>query len=239
MSNLPTVTSVHDIQLMADAIAKSNLFGIKKPEEAMALMLIAQAEGSHPAIAMRDYQLIQGKPALKADAMLARFQSAGGKVEWLELTDKRVAAKFSHPSGGSVSIDWDIKRADAAGLASKEMWKKYPRQMLRARVISEGIRTVFPGVLVGSYTPEEIQDMDQKPETKFKGVTIDNPPPVPTASNDIETVITTLSYASSLAELNKLKAEWLAPLWSGLNAEERRRAQKAYDDTAAQWVVAA
>jgi hypothetical protein len=30
--------------------------------------------------------------------------------------------------------------------------------MLRARVVSEGIRTVFPGCVVGVYTPEEVND---------------------------------------------------------------------------------
>ena len=34
--------------------------------------------------------------------------------------------------------------------------------MLRARVISEGIRTVYPGVVVGVYTPEEVSDMPQQ-----------------------------------------------------------------------------
>jgi hypothetical protein len=32
--------------------------------------------------------------------------------------------------------------------------------MLRSRVVSEGIRTVFPGVIVGTYTPEEAYDME-------------------------------------------------------------------------------
>jgi hypothetical protein len=63
---------------MADAIAKSKLFGMQTPEQVLALMAIAQAEGLHPAMAARDYHIIQGRPALKADAMLARFQSAGG-----------------------------------------------------------------------------------------------------------------------------------------------------------------
>lgn len=161
-----TLITVNDIAKMADAVAKSGLFGIKKPEEAMALMFIAQAEGSHPAIAIRDYHIIQGKPALKADAMLARFQSAGGKVQWDDITDTKVSATFSHPSGGSVKIDWTIERAKTAGLSGKENWRKFPRQMLRSRTISEGIRTVFPGVIVGVYTPEEVQD--------FEGKTIDS-----------------------------------------------------------------
>lgn len=157
------LVSVNDIQTMAVAIAKSGLFGMKSPEQAMALMLIAQAEGMHPAIAARDYHVIQGRPALKADAMLARFQAAGGKVEWLSYTDKEVTGKFSHPQGGSATISWTIQQAMAAGLASKDVWKQYPRQMLRSRVVSEGVKTVYPGVAVGIYTPEEIQDFDTKP----------------------------------------------------------------------------
>lgn len=149
---------IRDIEKMATVIARSNFFGVKTPEQAMALMLVAQAEGRHPASVAMDYHIIQGRPALKADTMLSRYQQAGGKIEWLDMTDEKVSANFIHPSSGSVKIEWDIKRATAAGLIQKEggMFKKYPRQMLRSRVISEGVRASFPGVLGGMYTPEEV-----------------------------------------------------------------------------------
>jgi hypothetical protein len=159
MNNLIPVS---DIQAMAQAVVASKLFGISTPEQAMSLMLIAQAEGMHPAIAARDYHIIQGRPSLKADAMLARFQNAGGKVRWGTYTDDKVSGTFSHPSGGDVTIEWDMKRAKLCGLDGKDNWKKYPRQMLRARTISEGVRTVCPGVTAGLYTPEEIQDAPQE-----------------------------------------------------------------------------
>ena len=152
------VVPYQDMERMALAVAKSRLFGMKTPEEALSLMLIAQAEGLHPATAARDFHVIQGRPCLKSDAMLARFQAAGGKVEWTEYTDKRVAGRFSHPQGGSVEVDWTQERAKAAGLLNKDNWKSYPRQMLRARVISEGVRTVFPGANSGLYTVEEVTD---------------------------------------------------------------------------------
>lgn len=174
MSNVPAVISVRDIEVMANAVAKSKLFGVSTADQAMALMLIAQAEGLHPAIAARDYHIIQGRPALKADAMLARFQQAGGKVEWTSMTDDRVAGKFSHEQGGSVEIDWDMTRAKAAGLGGKDMWKKFPRQMLRARVISEGIRSVFPGVTSGVYTPEEVEDFE-KPKDMGRAERVSEP----------------------------------------------------------------
>ena len=158
MSN-DVMIPVDSVWKMAQSVAASNLFGMKDPNQAMALMLIAQAEGMHPALAARDYHVINGRPALKADAMLARFQQAGGKVEWKKYTDTAVSALMSHPSGGSVEIEWTMEMAQRAGLTRNPTWKSYPRQMLRARVISEGIRTVFPGVAVGVYTPEEVGDM--------------------------------------------------------------------------------
>jgi hypothetical protein len=163
-TEMNAIVAVSDIEKMANAIAKSNFFGMKTPEQAMALMFIAQAEGRHPATAAQEYHVIQGKPALKADAMLARFQAAGGKVEWLSYTDKEVTGKFSHAQGGSVEISWTIEMAHNAKLTGKDTWKQYPRQMLRARVISEGIRTVYPGVAVGMYTPEEVGDFNDKPD---------------------------------------------------------------------------
>lgn len=154
---------VDQVERMALAVAKSGLFGVKTPDQAMALMLIAQAEGLHPAIAATHYHVINGRPTLKADAMMARFQTAGGSVRWGEYTDKRVVGTFSHPQGGSVEIEWTLDMAMAAGLTKNPTWKSYPRQMLRARCISEGIRTVFPGVVVGTYTPEEAEDMAPQP----------------------------------------------------------------------------
>jgi len=157
---------INDIERMGAAIAKSGLFGMKTQDQAVALMLIAQAEGLHPAVAARDYHVIQGRPALKADAMMARFQAAGGKVRWNELTEAKVSATFSHPAGGEATIEWTFEEAKRIGLAVKDNWLKFPRAMLRSRVVSEGIRTVYPGCVVGTYTPEEVQDFDDAPQRR-------------------------------------------------------------------------
>ena len=144
---------IGDIQEMANAMSKSKFFGFKTPEEAAALMLVAQADGLHPAKAATHYHIIQGKPSLSADAMLARFQSAGGRVQWQAYGDDAVIGTFTHSAGGSVTIRWDLDRAKKAGVGNLQ---KFPAAMMRARCISEGVRTVFPGVIVGMYTPEEV-----------------------------------------------------------------------------------
>jgi hypothetical protein len=158
--------SYNEIAMLGDAIAKSGLFGIKTKDQAIALMMIAHAEGRHPALAARDYDVIQGKPAKKSEAMMRDFIQAGGKVEWHTLSDTKADATFTHPQTGSVRIDWDMARAATAGFAGKDNWKKFPRSMLRSRVVSEGVRTIWPLATSGMYVPEEAAD--------FTGQTIDH-----------------------------------------------------------------
>jgi hypothetical protein len=157
-------STLADIERMAQSVAKSGLFpGMKTQEQAMALMLLAHAEGMHPAIAARDYDVIQGRPAKKAEAMMRDFMRSGGAIEWHELSDAVAEATFSHPQGGKLKLRWDMDRASKAGLGGKPMWKQWPRQMLRARLISEGVRTVFPLATSGMYVPEEVQDFSPAP----------------------------------------------------------------------------
>jgi len=149
------IIPLKDVERMAMAISKSGLFGVKNPEQALALMLVAQAEGLHPAIAARDYDIINGKPAKKSEAMLRSFLQSGGKVKWHRTDDTCAEATFSHPAGGEMRISWDMERAKAAGLDNKDVWKKYRRQMLRARLVAEGVRAVCPMATSGMYVPEE------------------------------------------------------------------------------------
>lgn len=181
---------IGDIERMADYIVKSGLFGMSKREQAISLMLLSQAEGLHPMKAIQEYHIIQGRPAMRADAMLARFQKAGGRVEWHELTDTKARATFTHPQGGSVTIEWTIQMARQAGLFDKtgSNWKRYPRAMLRARVISEGIRTIYPGVIAGIYTPEEIVDTQGQPDIINAEITEPTPEPEPAEQKEEWTI---------------------------------------------------
>lgn len=158
------MVSVDQMQSMAKQLVAGKLFGFKSEAEAISIMLIAQAEGRSPALAVRDYHIIQGRPALKADAMLARFQQEGGVVNWVEYTDAKVSGEFSHPKSSPkpVTITWTIDMAKRIGIANKDNWRNYPRAMLRSRCISEGVRTVYPGIAVGVYTIEEVQDFAQE-----------------------------------------------------------------------------
>lgn len=156
-----------DLERMAESFARSNLFGAKTEAQALALLMIGQAEDMHPALAMQEFDIIENKPCRKAERVQARFQLSGGKIEWLELTDKVAKAEFSHPQGSKVTIEWTIEQASKIimrtkegpkPLTNKDNWKNYPRAMLRARCVAEGARTSFPAYAIVTLATEEAMD---------------------------------------------------------------------------------
>lgn len=198
---MSAVVPYDQMERMAHSLVKSRLFGLETTDQAMALMAIAQAEGRHPAIIARDFNIIQGRPAKKAEAMLRDFVQAGGSVAWHDLSDTIADATFSHPQGGKVRITWDMERAKAAGLLSRgDMYKKYPRQMLRSRCVSEGVRTVCPLATSGVYTPEEARDMAAETAPPMRDVT----PPAP-ALLSAESVADNLAAIEAASDLDTLK----------------------------------
>lgn len=151
----------------AEIIAKSGLFkNVKTPEQAAAIMLIAAAAGFHPISGFLHYNVLinrrngQQQLSLKAEAMLARFQASGGTVTWEESDEQHAVAVFSHPACPKpVRVEWTIQRAGRAGLLDRDAWQTHPEAMLRARVITEGIRMVHPEDAGGMYSPDEAEEI--------------------------------------------------------------------------------
>jgi len=153
-------------QQMGKMIAESGLFGIKTTPQGMVLALEAMHQQRPVMELARRYHVIEGKLSMRADAMQAEFQADGGLVKWLETSTEVCSAEFSHPKHAPEAVPVtvtfkEMKESGVAvgsGKAIKANWKKFPRQMLRARCISEGVRMVHPGIVVGVYTPEEVTD---------------------------------------------------------------------------------
>jgi hypothetical protein len=183
--------SVQDIQAMAQAVARSRLFGFAE-SELVTLMLLCQSQQLHPIKAVQRYSVIQGKPAMKSDAMLADFQQIGGSVKWVSESGDCESAEaiFTHPvhCPEGQTVTFTLEDARRAKLIKPDSgWEKFPSAMLRARVVSAGIRMVAPGIVAGLYTPEEVADfapieararvIDAQPASNEEAGTADEAPP--------------------------------------------------------------
>lgn len=152
----------NDMQDMAVTLVKGRVFGFTSPEQVLTLMLIAHAQGRHPALVALEYDIIQGRAALKSAVMVARHQASGGTIEIKARTETRCLIKVTGPNGDAVEIEWNDAKAAAAGLLGKDNWKRHKREMHYWRASAEGIRAVNPGVLFGMHTDYEVQDMEHR-----------------------------------------------------------------------------
>ena len=162
MSNALTTTSPAQLQIMAKAVTESGLFGLKNQNQAFTLMLIAEAEGIPAIKAVQMYSIINGMPSLKSTEVQARFQKSGGKIQWIETTEKKAVCKMSHPDGGEYVSEFTIEMAKQMGLSAKDNWVKMPKQMLMARAITAGVRALYPACLNNMYSYEEAIDMPKE-----------------------------------------------------------------------------
>ena len=82
------------LEKMSKKIASSGMLGTRNENDVFTLFMIAQAEGKNPVQASMEYSIIQGRPALKSQATLVRFQKAGGKINYLKRDDTECEIEF-------------------------------------------------------------------------------------------------------------------------------------------------
>ena len=164
------------MQEMAKRVSASGLFkGMTEPA-ILTLMLLAESEGLHPMKALMRYHIVEGRPTMRADTIQAEFQQAGGKLRWIKSTADECTAEFSHPTYGKhpFTIHLTLQEFIDSGVAlywdknqKQQMqpgWRRFPAAMLRARALTAGIRAVLPGVIMGIYSPEELDDSYVPPQ---------------------------------------------------------------------------
>jgi hypothetical protein len=166
------------IKTLGLSIFKSGIFGLDKPEQGEILAMQCLVEKKSPLELARTYHFIQGQLAIRSDALLAKFQQAGGTVAWTERTDEKVKATFRKGTS-SADIVADMKEYVGNGTALgkdgklKDNWKKWPRRMLTARAISEGVRLIAPECCFGTYVVEELDATPSRPFARQNTPTLD------------------------------------------------------------------
>jgi hypothetical protein len=154
------IASFDDAERAARAMAASGFFSdARQASQAIVKILAGQELGFGPFASMTGVSIIQGKPAIGANLMAAAVKRTGKyNYRVLEMTNDVCELEF-YEAGQSVGKSrFTMADAQAAGLGGKDNWKKYPRNMLFARALSNGQRWYAPDVFNGAtvYTPDEM-----------------------------------------------------------------------------------
>ena len=159
------LTSISEIEKAAGWLAKSRMYGVKSVEEGAIMILTAKEEGITLLEFSRRYHIIDGRVTMRADAMLAAFNRAGGVHRITTYTDKKVEVELTWKGDSSI-WSWDWEKATRAGLAGKKNWQAWPESMLFSRCVSEALKRICPEIFHGLYVPEEIQDLTPECDVK-------------------------------------------------------------------------
>lgn len=189
------------IEKMGSFLAKSGMFGCEKVEQGMVIALACLVERRSPIDIMKKYHIINGHLSMRADAMLAEFRAKGGKVRWDKTGDDGIQATGVFIfEGQEIPVSFSFEQAKKAGYVKPGSgWMKTPGDMMRARVISRGIRMLAPECVAGTYTPEEVDNFS---ENNLKDVT---------PATEAKTITASISKRIEVPKQDAPKAETLNP----------------------------
>lgn len=152
-----------EVKKVAAEICKSGLVPstMNTPEKLTVVMMSARELGIPMMMATRTLFVVDQKVAMMANVMLAKIYQSG-LAESVKIADqasgKGCDVTMQRKGMNPHTASFTIEDAQRAGLLYKDNWKKYPAAMCESRAISKCARIVFPDVIGGLYTPEEIFD---------------------------------------------------------------------------------
>ena len=153
--------TIQDNLSVAKTFYESGMFpDIKSSSQAMVKIMAGQEFGIPPFAAMSGIHIIAGKPTIGAGLMAQRIK-ASGKYDYnvIELSETVCNIEFHQAKtilGNSIFTIEDAKKAGTKNL------DKFPKNMLFARAISNGVRWFTPDIYsTVVYVPEEMQDVKQ------------------------------------------------------------------------------
>jgi hypothetical protein len=221
---IPPLGEMDTVFKLAQFVAQSGFFPAwkGKPHDAAVAILFGQSVRLSWGHSLLNIAVINGRPTVWGDAMLALCKKAPTFEYCHETFDEQTMTAFCavKRKGEKEQVrTFSQKDAQQAGLwGKKDNWIKYPRRMLQMRARAFALRDVFPDVLHGLGCTEEVQDYPDSAKTKM-GSNIDAnivpfPPAVETLPKQAEEEVLTHTpqkeaspelqqFVDSLAKFNK------------------------------------
>lgn len=159
-----TPQSLDEAMRFADILAKSSIVPKDfsgNPGNILVAIQWGLELGLQPMQAMQNIAVINGRPALWGDAVIALVRGSP-LCEYIYETDDGETATCRVKRRGEEEQVRTFSMADAKGanlLGKAGPWTQYPKRMRQMRARAFALRDVFPDVLRGMPVAEEVQDM--------------------------------------------------------------------------------
>lgn len=159
-----TPQNIDEALRLADMMAKSSIVPKDyqgNPGNILVAIQWGAEVGLPPLQAMQNIAVINGRPAIWGDAVLAIVRGSG-LLESIteEITETGATCTVQRRGEPPTVRTFTVEDAKRAGLLGKQgPWTQYPKRMLQMRARAWALRDVFPDVLRGVSVAEEAQDI--------------------------------------------------------------------------------
>lgn len=161
MTNALTIVpkSLPEVQSLAEVLSKSTLLpdALKgKAPDIIVSILAGQELGLSPMAAIRGVHVVQGKPLLSADTMVGLVLGSGLAEYFICVEESDTSVTYETKRKGAPQpqrATWTVEDSKRAALHTKDNYRLFPRQMMKARCKSILARDVYPDILAGIYDP--------------------------------------------------------------------------------------
>ncbi len=168
------LASLDEAWRFATAVVQSGLApkGMQTPQAVLIAIQMGAELGLPPMASLQNIAVINGRPSVWGDAMLAVCRSSGlfDESQFDEHVEESKAGLVATctvrrlPNGKPIVRTFGMKDAERAGLSGKSgPWTQYPRRMLQLRARSWALRDAFADLLRGCLTAEEVRDIPRDP----------------------------------------------------------------------------
>lgn len=143
----------------ANVLVKSGFLptAVNTPEKALAIMQKGKELGIPPMEALSSINVIQGKPSVSPQLMLALARRTGELIDIkMEATDKGATVTITRKGQSPFTTTFGVKEATDMGLIGKDNYKKQPAVMFQWRALAQNLRVTFPDAIGGLYLVEEM-----------------------------------------------------------------------------------
>lgn len=146
-----------EITALGKVFAESGLFAdVKSQAQAVVRILAGQEIGIPAFAAISGIHIIQGKPTIGAGLMASRVKGSG-KYDYVVTHHDEKKCSIDFLQAGKVIGNSTFTIEDAKKAQTKNL-DKFPRNMLFARAMSNGVKWYTPDIFAGPvYVPEEMQ----------------------------------------------------------------------------------
>ena len=154
-----SVDSWNVMRQQAETLVKSGFLpvAINTPEKALAIMQKGKELGIPPMEAMSSINVIQGKPSVSPQLMLALARRTGELEDLqMDVSDKVANVTVKRKGQSQYTTTFGIKEATDLGLIGKDNYKKQPGVMFQWRALAQNLRVTFPDAIAGLYLVEEM-----------------------------------------------------------------------------------